>query len=216
MVVIDRGDGQEWLLSDQNACPGCGLSFPELSPAMFSFNSPLGMCPECSGLGIKYEFDPERFIDPDKTLAQGGVRTWGELGTKRSSGTYKVARQIVEHFGHNLDMRWHELSKECQQAILYGGVRVSWHWQSAHSSGGGEWDYEGAVNAVRRRYRQTQSDYMRRWYATFMSPQACPGCEGRRLRPESRAVTMGENAAPGNEHGDRRGAAWVSSLLRRG
>jgi excinuclease ABC subunit A len=180
---------------------------------MFSFNSPLGMCPECSGLGIKYEFDPERFIDPDKTLAQGGVRTWGELDAKQSSGIFKVARQIVTHFGHNLDMRWPELSKECQQAILYGGVRVSWHWQSEHSSGEGEGDYEGTVNAVRRRYRQTKSDYMRRWYGTFMSPQPCPGCQGQRLRPESRAVTVGGKTLPQvTSMAIDEALTWVSTL----
>ncbi len=83
LVVIDRGDGEDWLLSEQNACPECNLSFPELSPAMFSFNSPLGMCPECNGLGNRLEFDPVRFVSPDKTLHQGGVRPWGELQKKR-------------------------------------------------------------------------------------------------------------------------------------
>jgi len=197
LVIIDKGesDGGEgsrsWLLSEQNACPVCGLSFPELTPAMFSFNSPVGMCPQCNGLGTKIEFDPHRFVDPDKTLHEGGVRTWGELRKKKSSGTYQVARQIVEKFGHNLDTRWQDLSEECQHAILYGGVQVQWQSESARASWQGEWNYEGTLTATQRRYKQTKSEHTRRWYSSFMSQQTCPACGGQRLRPESAAVTMG-------------------------
>jgi excinuclease ABC subunit A len=191
LVVIDRGDGDEWLLSEQNACPVCGLSFPDLTPAMFSFNSPMGMCPECNGLGTKVEFDPDRFVDLDKSLHEGGVRTWGALQKKKSSGRYQVAKQILEKFGHDLDTPWRELSEECQQAILYGGVKVTWQSESARGEWQGEWDYEGTVNATRRRYRQTKSEHTRRWYASFMSQQPCPVCNGQRLRPESAAVTIG-------------------------
>ena len=191
LVIIDRGDDGDWLLSEKNACPVCGLSFPELTPAIFSFNSPMGMCPECNGLGTRVEFAPDRFVEPDKSLHEGGVRTWGELGKKQSSSTYQVARQIVGQFGHDLDTPWRELSKECQQAILYGGVRVKWQSESTRASWQGEWDYEGTVNATRRRYHQTKSDGMRRWYTRFMSQQTCPVCHGQRLRPESAAVTLG-------------------------
>ena len=194
LIIIDRGNDDEWLLSEQNACPPCGLSFPELTPAMFSFNSPMGMCPECNGLGTKIEFDLDLFVDPDKTLHEGGVRTWGELGKKKSSGTYKIVQQIVEHFDHNLDTVWCDLSEECQHALLYGGVRVKWQSESTRASWQGEWDYEGTINAVRRRYRQTKSDGMRRWYTRFMSQQTCPTCHGQRLRPESAAVTVGGKA----------------------
>jgi excinuclease ABC subunit A len=191
LVIINREDGEDWLLSEQNSCPVCELSFPELTAAMFSFNSPLGMCPECNGLGAKVEFDPDRFVDPDKSLHEGGVRTWGELHKKKSSGTYKIVKQIVEHFGHDLDTPWHELSEECQHAILYGGVKVTWQSESTRASWQGEWDYEGTINATRRRYHQTKSEYTRRWYSSFMSQQLCPTCHGQRLRPESAAVTVG-------------------------
>jgi excinuclease UvrABC ATPase subunit len=154
-VVIDRGNGDEWLLSEQNACPVCGLSFPDLTPAMFSFNSPIGMCPECNGLGTKVEFDPDWFVDPDKSLHEGGVRTWGELAKKKSSGRYQVAKQILERFGHDLDTPWRKLSEDCQRAILYGGVKVTWQSESDRAAWQGEWKYEGTVNATRRRYRQT-------------------------------------------------------------
>jgi len=191
LIIIDRGNGDEWLLSEQNACPVCGLSFPELTPAMFSFNSPLGMCPECNGLGTKFEFNPDRFVDPGKSLHEGGVRTWGELRKKQSSGMYHVAQSIVERFGHDLDTPWRDLSEECQHAILYGGVKVRWQSESDRATWQGEWSYEGTLNEIRRRYRQTKSEGMRRWYTNFMSQQVCPTCHGRRLRPESAAVTVG-------------------------
>ena len=191
LIIIDRGDGEDWLLSEQNACPVCNLSFPELTPAMFSFNSPMGMCPGCNGLGTKIEFDIDLFVDPDKTLHEGGVRTWGELRKKKSSGTYKVVKQIVEHFDHDLDTPWRDLSEECQQAILFGGVTVNWQSESERGEWQGEWEFEGTVNSIRRRYRQTKSERTRKWYASFMSQQPCPACRGERLRPESAAVTIG-------------------------
>jgi excinuclease ABC subunit A len=158
---------------------------------MFSFNSPLGMCPDCNGLGTKYEFDPTKFVQPDRSLHDGGVRSWGVLRKKKSSSTYKYAQQIVTHFGHDLDTPWRDLSPECQHAILYGGVRIVWEWRGEHGSGRHEHISEGEVNTVRRRYGQTQSEGSRRWYASFMGQQPCPTCHGVRLRPESVAVTVG-------------------------
>ena len=158
---------------------------------MFSFNSPLGMCPECNGLGNKIEFDPDRFVDPDRSLHDGGVLTYGELAKKKSSSTYQAVRQIVEKFGHDMDTPWRDLSQECRDTILYGGMTVTWQSESDRGEWRGAWEYEGTFNAVRRRYRQTNSDYMRRWYRTFMSQRPCPACGGERLRPESAAVTLG-------------------------
>jgi excinuclease ABC subunit A len=191
LVIIDREGEEDWMLSELNACPTCGISFPELTPAMFSFNSPMGMCPECNGLGTKIEFDPELFYTPDKSPHEGGVRAWGELAKKKKSGTYKAAKQIVEQFGHDLDTPWRELSEECRNAILYGGAKVVWRWENEGGRGQHEGKTEGIVNSIRRRYHQTHSDYTRRWYATFMSQQPCSTCHGQRLRPESAAVTVG-------------------------
>ena len=213
LVSIARGDGAEWLLSDRNACPDCGLSFPELTPAMFSFNSPLGMCPECNGLGNKFEFDPERLVEPDKSLLAGGVRPWGELGKKQKSGTYKLAKQIVEQFGHDLDMPWSKLSKKCRDAILYGGAHFTWQWENKQSTGQIEGNFEGIFNTVKRRYKQTQSEWARQWYTTFMSQQPCSICHGQRLRPESAAVTVGAKTiseATGVSIGEA--LKWVESL----
>jgi len=197
LVLIDRGSGgdgngsRSLLLSEKNACPACDVSFPELTPQMFSFNSPMGMCPECNGLGTKIEFDPERFVDPERSLHEGGVRTYGDLRKKKSSGTYHVLKQIVEMFDQDMDTPWREIPEECRDVILYGGVTVTWQSESERGEWQGEWEYEGTVNATRRRYMQTKSDRMRRWYRSFMSQQTCPVCHGERLRPESAAVTLG-------------------------
>ena len=187
----DQGNGEDWLLSERNACPVCNISFPELTPQMFSFNSPMGMCPECNGLGTRIEFTPDRFVDPDRSLNEGGVLTHGELRKKKSTGTYHVIEQIVKKFGHDLDTPWRELSKACQDAILYGGIEVKWESESERGEWKGAWDFEGTLNTTRRRYKQTKSDQMRRWYRTFMSQQPCTTCHGERLRPESAAVTLG-------------------------
>jgi excinuclease ABC subunit A len=191
LIIVNYGE-TEWLLSEQNACPVCGISFPALTPAMFSFNSPIGMCPECNGLGTKIEFDPDRFVAPDKSLHDGGVRTWGELRKKKTSGTYKMAKQIIEQFGHDLDTPWRELSEECRNTILYGGAKVVWEWENDHGAGHHESVSEGTFNSIRRRYHQTKSEHMRRWYRSFMSQQPCSTCHGERLRPESAAVTVGD------------------------
>jgi len=192
LLIVDQGGGDDdWLLSEKNACPDCGISFPELSPQMFSFNSPLGMCAECNGLGTKIEFDPARFVEPEQSLHDGGVTSYGELRKKKSSGTYHVLRQIVEKYGRDMDTPWRDLSSECQDTILYGGMKVTWQSESDRGEWQGEWEYEGTIPAIRRRYRETKSDRMRRWYRTFMSQQPCPTCRGERLRPESAAVTLG-------------------------
>ncbi len=190
LLYVDIVGGRMLTFSEQNACPACGLSFPELTPQMFSFNSPHGMCPDCNGLGATAEFDPVLFIEPDKTVAEGAVRTWGEVGKKRSSGIHRAATQILEQFGHDLNTPWRDLSEECQHAILFGGVRVTWESQSDRGSWQGEWETEGVIPGTRRRYLQTRSEYMRRWYMQFMSQQPCATCQGRRLRPEATATTV--------------------------
>jgi excinuclease ABC subunit A len=213
LLLIDIPDGELLTFSEQNACPVCGISFPELSPQMFSFNSPHGMCPECNGLGTKVEFDPALFIDPDKTVGQGAVRSWGEVNKKRKSGIYRASTQILNKFGHDLDVPWRELSAECQQAILYGGVRVTWQSESDRGSWQGEWETEGVIRSTRRRYLQTKSEYMRRYYTQFMSQQECPTCDGHRLRPEATATTLaGRNIQEVTSLSICDALGWVESL----
>jgi excinuclease ABC subunit A len=190
-LVASVVDGPEMEMSEQHACAYCGISFPEFSPPMFSFNSPLGMCPECNGLGIKLEFDPARFIDPDKSLRDGAVRSWGDLHV--SKGARIVAEAFVDAYGVDLDTPWKRLPKAAKDGILYGSkkVKVVWEWGGEHGKGSWESTYEGTINATRRRFHQTRSEGMREWYGKFMSNRPCPACGGARLRPEARAVRFG-------------------------
>jgi excinuclease ABC subunit A len=213
LLYVDVVDGDLLTFSEENACPACGLSFPELTPQMFSFNSPHGMCPDCNGLGTTFEFDPDLFVEPDKTVGEGAVRTWGEVHKKKSSGIYQAATQILNRFGFDLDTRWRDLSDECRQAILFGGVKVVWKSESDRGKWEGEWETEGVINGTRRRYHQTRSEYMRRWYATFMRQRPCPTCQGRRLRPEAMGVTVAGTRLPEVTSLSIRDALdWVQSL----
>ncbi|MFH1707407.1 MAG: excinuclease ABC subunit UvrA [Planctomycetota bacterium] len=214
LVIIDRLGAGEWLLSEHHACAGCGVSFPALSPAMFSFNSPLGMCPTCHGLGTTHEFDPALFVVPEKTLHEGGLRSFGELGKKAGGGTYKMVKQITDRFKEDMDTPWKDLGKPCRDAFLFGGVRVKWKSQSERATWNAEWDFEGTVNSMKRRYLQTGSEYMRRWYETFMSRKPCAVCKGGRLRPESAGVTVtGRTIGAITGMNIREAAAWIDGLL---
>ncbi|MGQ9553909.1 MAG: excinuclease ABC subunit UvrA [Anaerolineae bacterium] len=191
MLLLDLLDQGEILLSQDYACPYCNISFPRLTPAMFSFNSPLGMCPDCNGLGYKTEFDPSLFVNEELSIRDGALRPWGALGNYRGWRT-KTAEQLAKVFGGSLDAPWKSLPKPYQNALLYGsnGVRIRHEWSGERGSGSGEWEFEGLIPAYERRYQQTQSENMRRYYASFMSRQACPTCGGKRLRPESSVVTI--------------------------
>ncbi|RME75038.1 MAG: excinuclease ABC subunit UvrA, partial [Chloroflexi bacterium] len=129
VLVVDVIDGEEMVLSEMNACAHCGLSYPELTPQMFSFNSPLGMCPDCNGLGVRFEFDPELFIDPTKSINEGAVRPWGEVGKKKSWAT-QIARQIADRFHISLDQPWPTLPEEVRQLILFGNPHIKFRYQS--------------------------------------------------------------------------------------
>ena len=190
-VLIEREGEEDWLLSENLSCPDCGISFPDMEPTMFSFNSPLGMCPECNGLGEIYEFDVGLIIDPTKTVGEGAMRTWGAVNKKKKSSIYSAAKQILEKHGADLDTPWTEIPEEGRQAILYGGVHIQQTWETDRGTGAFEYTTEGAFNVLKRRYKQTGSEGARRWYQGFMSQQPCTACGGKRLRPESLSVTIG-------------------------
>jgi len=191
LVLLLFEDRPELVLSRDYACPHCNISFPQLTPAMFSFNSPLGMCPDCNGLGYKTEFDPRRFVDDSLTIREGAVLPWGPL--KGQTGwRHRVVTQLAEAFEAQLDHPWRDLPAGFRTAFLHGskGVRIRHEWKAEHGSGSGEWEYEGLIPSYERRYGQTKSEHMRRYYASFMGRQPCPTCGGKRLRPESAAVTV--------------------------
>lgn len=198
VLVVDVLEGEELLFSEQNACAHCGISFPELSPALFSFNSPAGMCPECNGLGTKLEVDVNLIItDPTLSLMDGALRWYGELRKKQLSWTQRELEAIARHFGVNLETPWCELPESFRQILLYGSgrERINFKYEGDRNevtwTGEMQRPFEGIIACIRRRFRQTKSEYTQRWYLSFMSEQPCPACQGARLRPEARGVTVG-------------------------
>lgn len=187
-------ENKQETLSESNSCARCGIGYPELTPQHFSFNSPIGMCPECNGLGTKMEFDPELVItDASKSILEGAVAHWGNLKKKRRSWTLKTLRALSNNFNFSLDTPWQELGKDTQKILLYGAKnkRFRLSWRSANSSGNFSTKWEGIIPTLKRRMSETKSEYMRRYYMQYISDKPCPYCGGKKLRRESLAVRIG-------------------------
>jgi len=187
---------EEWLMSEENTCTHCGISFPELSPQMFSFNAPQGACPTCSGLGTRMELDPQLLVpNATLTLHEGAVPYWGELRKKKDSWAYRCLISIGNQYEFNLDMPWEQMPERARHVIIYGSgkekIRFSWN-DAGGSRGEFMRPWEGLSKEIERRYHQTDSEWTREVYASFMSEQPCPACRGARLKPESLAVTVGD------------------------
>jgi excinuclease ABC subunit A len=192
-IVIASPEGQpEKVMSQHRACHDCGLSFPEPTPQLFSFNSPLGMCPECSGLGTRMEMDPDLVVpNPDLSINEGAVKPLGAVGEGTTWGA-DVVRAVARERGIDLNKPWRQLAPPQRRVILYGTgderVRVS-----LRSFGGGAFrmKYEGAIPSLMRRMRETSSEDMRLYYQRFLSQLPCSACEGRRIRNEALGVSVG-------------------------
>ncbi len=194
LVLIAPEKGEPLLMSEKNACPECGFSMPELTPQLFSFNSPQGACPRCAGLGTVMEVDPELVVgDPALSIHDGAIRYWGIMREKKDSWAYRCLLSIARQYGFSLDTPWEALSEEQRRVVLYGsaGRRVHFTWEGETGRGEFYRPWEGVIPEIARRYHQTSSQGMREWYARFMSALPCPQCHGAKLRPEALAVTVG-------------------------
>ncbi|MBN2460973.1 MAG: excinuclease ABC subunit UvrA, partial [Candidatus Cloacimonetes bacterium] len=182
------------ILSESNSCPDCGIGYPELTPQHFSFNSPLGMCSHCNGLGTTMEFDPDLII-PDKSLSimQGAVDHWGVMSLKQNSWRMRILQALALEYNFSLNTPWQDLSPDVRQILLYGSGHRKIHlsWKSDNSSGQFSTRYEGLIPSLGRRMNETSSEYMRRYYMKYISDKSCPVCAGKKLRPESLAVKVG-------------------------
>jgi excinuclease ABC subunit A len=199
-IVTVLAGTQELTFSEAFACVYCGLSFEELAPRLFSFNSPYGACPVCSGLGEKIEIDPWKVIpDRSKSIADGAIAPWSRtLGTGRypSMNPYYLQQleRVLRRYRVKLTTPIEQLSDDVLDLILYGTDQEQ---TFAYTSRGGKtWEYrssfEGVVNNLQRRYSETSSDYVKEEIEKFMSASTCPGCHGARLKPEALAVTVGD------------------------
>ena len=192
IVVIDIEGGKEKMFSEHFSCPSCGINLPEIAPRIFSFNNPYGACPACSGLGFKMEFDPELIVpDKNKSILQGALVPWGEVKGKY---LYHILKGLADFYGFSLDTPFVELKSEFQEIILYGsgGIKIPFKYQNDEQSTywSHENSFEGVINNLKRRYRETKSEYIRSEIQKFMNIGPCPSCEGKRLCPESLKVTI--------------------------
>ena len=170
--------------SEHNACHACGLSFGELAPQNFSFNSPLGSCPDCQGLGTRAEMDPDLIVpDPSLTIRDGAVEPWAS-GMERGEGwTFEFVEHLSRALRLDLDTPWSKLSKRDRDLVLLGS-------QAVQNGSRPRIEWEGVLSQLLRRFKQTTSEVMRRNYARYFSDKPCPTCQGERLKPESRSVRL--------------------------
>lgn len=192
IVVIDIEGGKEKMFSEHFSCPSCGINLPEIAPRIFSFNNPYGACPACSGLGFKMEFDPELIVpDKNKSVLQGALVPWGEVKGKY---LYHILKGLADFYGFSLNTPFVKLKSELQEIILYGSGRIKIPFKYQNDEQSTYWShentFEGVINNLKRRYRETKSEYIRTEIQKFMNIGPCPSCEGKRLRPESLNVTI--------------------------
>ncbi|MCR4838769.1 MAG: excinuclease ABC subunit UvrA [Eubacterium sp.] len=200
IVSRDSADAEEkniLTFSDSFSCPDCGISIDEIEPRSFSFNNPFGACPVCTGLGFKQEFDPDLMI-PDKTrsLNEGaiGVMGWQSSGDKKSYG-HAVLESLAKEYGFSLDTPWRELSDTAKNVILTGtgGHRIKVSYESQYSRKNVFfYAFEGLVKNCQKRYQETGSESMKAEYEEYMTLIPCEACGGKRLKPSSLAVTIGD------------------------
>ena len=191
-VVIDTMDGKELLFSEHYACPVCGFTVPELEPRLFSFNAPFGSCPDCDGLGIKLEVDLDLVVPDDRlTLREGALAPWNPI----SSNYYpQMLEQAMIHFGIDMDTPFSDLTQEEKDLVLYGSNGKEFHFHYENEFGGVrdiEIPFEGVVNNIHRRFRETNSDFTRNQMRSYMNELTCATCHGYRLNDQALSVRVG-------------------------
>ena len=187
-------NGEEQLFSENYACPDCGVSIEELTPRMFSFNNPYGACQTCSGLGALMKIDPALIVpNGELSLRQGAINVtgWQSSNTASIAGMYLAA--LGDKYGFDMDTPFNKLSEQARHAILYGTGNERIHIEYRREFGEGSYDspFEGVIPNLERRYKETQSDYMKHEIEEYMANIPCPDCKGKRLKSESLAVTVG-------------------------
>src|SRR2546430_2746356 len=187
--ILYAEKNREELLSQSYACPDCGISIGEITPRLFSFNSPYGACPRCSGLGLLLEMDESKIVpDPTKSIEDGAIAIW-----KEGSENWRIKQihTLAKHFKFSLTTAWNKLPERARNCILYASEdKIKFTFEGSDSSYKYTGNYEGLVPMLQRRYHESDNDDIREEIERFMTPKKCPECGGRRLKPESLAVTV--------------------------
>jgi len=195
-VVIDIIDKEEILFSQNYACPDCGINIEELTPRMFSFNSPFGACPHCTGLGEQLKIDPEQVVpDKNKSILEGAIVAsgWNTVDNPKSLA-YMHYLALSKHYGFKLTEPFKNIPKEIQDKILYGtgDEKIKFEYQREYSGGTYLARFEGVITNIERRHAETTSEIQKAELETQMVNMVCPECRGKRLKKESLAVTVGD------------------------
>lgn len=216
IVTVSVVGGEEKTYSENYACVNCDVNIPELSPRLFTFNNPLGACPTCTGLGVRYKIDPALVVpDPSKSLSEGAVRGSGWKLDDPESMASAYFRALSEAYGFRLDVPFRSLPEEAQQAVLYGTGerRIEVRVDNSRGSRRMNVPFEGVIPNLQRRYEQTTS-FMVKWeLEQLMMLVPCPDCRGRRFRPEVLGVTVGGlNIAEFSELPIQQALAFIDGL----
>ncbi len=193
LIIVWVNNTEEHIFSEHFACPDCGISYEELSPRMFSFNSPYGACPDCDGLGTKMEINPDLLVpDKRKSLSEGAIVPLGEQ--PRGNWYSAILKGLAKRYNFDFITPFNRLSEEARDVLLFGtsGSSVSVNYNSERMQGQYNAPYEGVINNLKRRYTQTNSAGIRTWINQFMSVKHCNTCNGARLKKESLAVKVGD------------------------
>jgi len=200
VILADMDGGPEQMLSSRYSCPVCDYSLPELEPRLFSFNSPVGACPSCDGLGVTQVFDASRVVGhPELPLSNGAVRGWD----RRNAHYFQLILSLAAHYGFDVDTPWYKLPADVQKAILYGSGKDKIAFRYITERGGKvtrEHPFEGILPNLERRYKETESAAVREELAKYISDQPCPACEGQRLNRSARNVFVADHALPSLTH----------------
>jgi excinuclease ABC subunit A len=197
VIALEMDSGREHLFSAKFGCPECAWSLPELEPRLFSFNSPVGACPACDGLGQVTAFDPERVVAfPSLSLASGAVKGWD----RRNAYTFSLLESVARHAGFDIDTPWERLPERAQQLLLYGSGEQDIEFVYRAEGAGGRarvvkrrHPFEGIIPIFERRYRETDSVAVREELARYQAARPCPSCHGSRLKREARHVFLDES-----------------------
>ncbi|MGY5539531.1 excinuclease ABC subunit UvrA [Vibrio brasiliensis] len=196
VVTSMDGDGEEIVFSANFACPHCGYSMQELEPRLFSFNNPAGACGTCDGLGVQQYFDPARVIvDDSLSLAQGAIRGWDQ----KNYYYFQMLSSLADHYGFDLHAPFNSLPKKTRDIILTGSGRTEVEFKYINDRGDirvKRHPFEGILNTLERRYRDTESNAVREDLAKYISTKTCSSCDGSRLRLEARNVFIGDTTLP--------------------
>jgi excinuclease ABC subunit A len=199
-IAYEMDSGREHFFSAKFACPVCSYSLPELEPRIFSFNSPMGACPTCDGLGVIQFFDPKRIVaHPELSLAAGAIRGWD----RRTPFYFQMLCSLAAHYGFEVDTPFRELPESVRQIVLYGSGREELPFAYLGETGrmtARTHAFEGIVVNLGRRYKETDSQAVREELARLISNQTCPACQGSRLREEARNVRIGSHTSARTLH----------------